>query len=175
MSQEHIHSQLVALPFLPPVLELELRGAQQFRERSGQCVFCHLAESESREGIRLVGQTEHLVAICPFAGRAPYETWVLPRDHGARFEQTSTTVLAELAQLLQDVLRRLEDCLNYPAYNYVLHSCPFDRQWEDHYHWHFEIIPRIAHLAGLEWGTGVHVNIVSPEVAARTLRESARP
>jgi UDPglucose--hexose-1-phosphate uridylyltransferase len=173
MSQEHIHSQLVALPFLPPVLETELLGARKFHQRSGQCVFCHLAESEQRDSVRLIRQTEHFLAICPYASRAPYETWVLPRHHWARFEQTPTTQLAEFAQLLQQMLRCLEDSLGHPAYNYVLHSCPFDTQWEDHYHWHFEIIPRIAHLAGLEWGTGVHVNIVSPEVAAQTLRESA--
>ncbi len=133
-----------------------------------------LSSSEQQPPSRLVAQSEHFLAICPFASRTPFETWVLPRFHWPRFEQTATEVLSELARLLQDVLGRLEVCLDHPAYNYVLHSCPFDMHSEDHYHWHFEIIPRIAHLAGLEWGTGVHVNIVSPEAAARSLREAGR-
>lgn len=172
MSLEHIHSQLVALPFLPPVLELELRGARKFWDQSGQCVFCYLSSSELQQQSRVVAQTDHFLAICPFASRAAYETWILPRFHEPRFEHIAAELLAELALLLQDILGRLEACLVHPAYNYVLHSSPFDTHSVDHYHWHFEIIPRIAHLAGLEWGTGVHINIVSPEAAARSLRET---
>jgi UDPglucose--hexose-1-phosphate uridylyltransferase len=172
MSLEHIHSQLVAFPFIPSVLAAELAGAEAFQARSGGCVYCHLAENEIRQQVRLVQQTDHFLAICPYASRVPFEIWVLPRDHQARFERLAANLRHELAHLLWDVLRRLEESLAHPAYNYVVHTCPFDTRSEDHYHWHFEIIPRIAHLAGLEWGTGVYVNIVSPEAAAHALRSA---
>jgi UDPglucose--hexose-1-phosphate uridylyltransferase len=174
MSLEHIHSQLVALPFVPSVLAAELAGAEGFQSRHGCCVFCHLVENEMRQEVRLVRQTDHFLAICPYASRVPFEIWVLPRNHQARFERSPAPLRQELGHLLWDVLRRLEESLAHPAYNYVIHSCPFDTRSEDHYHWHFEIIPRIAHLAGLEWGTGVYVNIVSPEAAADALRNSGR-
>jgi UDPglucose--hexose-1-phosphate uridylyltransferase len=41
----------------------------------------------------------------------------------------------------------------------------------DHYHWHIELIPRLTKIAGFECGTGVYINPVAPETAARQLRE----
>ncbi len=172
MSLEHIHSQLIGLPFIPPVLLAELTGAQRFYSERRECVFCHCAAVETRQRARIIRETDHFLAICPFASRVPFEMWVLPRRHAAHFEDTPDDQFTELAELLQDLLRRLEVSLTHPAYNYVLHTSPFDTRSQDHYHWHFEIIPRIAHFAGLEWGTGVYVNIVSPESAARTLRQA---
>jgi len=34
------------------------------------------------------------------------------------------------------------------------------------------IQPRLTHLAGLEMGAGVHLNIVAPELAAAELRDA---
>ena len=59
-----------------------------------------------------------------------------------------------------------------PAYNYIIHTSPFDTQALPHYHWHMEIIPRLrACVAGFEWGTGFYINPVPPEQAAGFLRE----
>jgi galactose-1-phosphate uridylyltransferase len=41
----------------------------------------------------------------------------------------------------------------------------------DYYHWHMSVIPRLTTLAGFEFGTGFYINSVSPEDAARYLRE----
>ncbi len=38
--------------------------------------------------------------------------------------------------------------------------------------WRIDILPRLTHLAGLELGTGVHLNIVAPEHAAALLRDA---
>jgi UDPglucose--hexose-1-phosphate uridylyltransferase len=40
-----------------------------------------------------------------------------------------------------------------------------------HYHWHLEVIPQLARVAGFEWGTGFYVNPTTPEEAAHFLRE----
>jgi UDPglucose--hexose-1-phosphate uridylyltransferase len=58
-----------------------------------------------------------------------------------------------------------------PAYNYILHTAPFDNPELPHYHWHIEIIPRLTNTAGFEWGTGFYINPVPPEEAAAFLRE----
>ena len=42
----------------------------------------------------------------------------------------------------------------------------------DHYHWHLELLPRIAGVAGFEWATGYHINAVLPEESARRLRDN---
>jgi UDPglucose--hexose-1-phosphate uridylyltransferase len=42
----------------------------------------------------------------------------------------------------------------------------------DHFCWRIDIVPRLTHMAGLELGAGVHLNIVAPEQAAAELREA---
>ena len=41
----------------------------------------------------------------------------------------------------------------------------------EHFCWRIEIQPRLASMAGLELGTGVHLCVVAPEQAAAELRE----
>ena len=42
----------------------------------------------------------------------------------------------------------------------------------EHFCWRIDILPRLTHLAGLELGAGVHLNIVAPELAAAELRDA---
>ncbi len=172
MSREHLHSQLVALPHVPPLLQLELDGASRFWDACQECVFCHLAAESQRDGRRLVLETDSLLAFCPFASRTAYEVWIQPKCHAGRYENCNDQVLVELAQIVAELLSKLSRCLGHFAYNYVLHTLPFDTCLEDHYHWHIEIIPRTSRLAGLEWGGGLLVNTVAPETAADRLRNS---
>ncbi len=73
--------------------------------------------------------------------------------------------------MLRQVLNKLEQALDTPAYNYIIHTAPFDHQELPHYHWHIEIIPRLTKVAGFEWGSGFYINPVPPEDAAGFLRE----
>ena len=43
----------------------------------------------------------------------------------------------------------------------------------EHFCWRIDVMPRLTHLAGLELGTGVGLNIVAPEDAAARLRDAA--
>jgi UDPglucose--hexose-1-phosphate uridylyltransferase len=170
MSREHLHSQLVALPAVPPVAQSELGGARHFLEAHGKCVFCFMYEQVIQDRSRLVHETDRIIAFCPYASRLPYEVCVMPKRHGARFECVDDGELRETSAIVWEVVRRLEACLGRAAYNFLLHSSPFDTRRQDYYHWHIEILPRTSRLAGLEWGTGVLVNTVSPEAAAHQLR-----
>jgi UDPglucose--hexose-1-phosphate uridylyltransferase len=73
--------------------------------------------------------------------------------------------------VLKSVLSKLEQALDDPPYNYILHTAPFDSQEVPHYHWHLEIIPRLTKIAGFEWGSGFYINPVLPEPAAAFLQE----
>jgi UDPglucose--hexose-1-phosphate uridylyltransferase len=53
----------------------------------------------------------------------------------------------------------------------VLHTAPFPEGELQHYHWHFEIFPRLTRVAGFEWGSGFYINPVQPETAAEFLRD----
>ncbi len=173
-SLAHIHSQLVALPYVPAAVQTELDGAARWRSNHGLCAFCAIVERERSPDSRLVLDQGGYLAACAYYGRQPFETWILPVRHAARFDELDDGELAPLAAVLQGLVARLAAACRkrgYPlAYNLVLHTGPFDGAHAESYHWHWELIPRVTHLAGLEWGTGVFVNPVSPERAARELR-----
>jgi UDPglucose--hexose-1-phosphate uridylyltransferase len=118
----------------------------------------------------VVAVTPGFVAFCPYAARFPFETWIVPRAHRSHYESLSREAAAELGGVMTDVLAKIEAALDRPAYNYIIHTSPFDTFELDHYHWHIEIIPRVTKTAGFEWGTGFYINPVPPEEAAATLR-----
>jgi UDPglucose--hexose-1-phosphate uridylyltransferase len=178
-SLEHVHSQIVSFPDIPPVAQAEFDGAMRYSASYGRCLFCDLAQRERTEGARVVGSADGYLAFCAYAGRQPYETWILPDQHQARFDELPDGELTRMALVLQDVLGRLsavnERQGHRPAYNLILHSDSFDGAQGSAYHWHWELVPRTTHLAGLEWGAGAFINPVSPERAARDLREAIVP
>ena len=169
-SLEHLHSQLMALDRVPPDVAAESAAAEAHERRTGGCLFCDLVERELAGDLRVVEVSEAAAAFCPNAPRFSYETWVVPRRHASRFEDSADDELDATADLLHRTLRRVENSFPNSAYNVVLHTAPFDRFQEPHYHWHWEILPRLTTAAGFEWGTGIHINPVPPEEAAASLR-----
>lgn len=169
-SLEHVHSQLIATTFVPTEVRHEIESAERFYQEHGKCCFCATLQEELAAGLRVVAETPGFVAVCPFASRFAYETWVLPRVHQSRFEESSDAESAELSALVRDLIGRIERALGRCAYNYLIHTEPFDTSPLDHYHWHIEILPRITRTAGFEWGAGCYINPVPPEEAAAVLR-----
>ena len=171
-SLRHVHSQLVALPYVPEAVQRELDSAADFFSRHGRCVFCDLVKREIAGCERIVHRSGGMIAIAAYAGRQPLETWILPERHAARFDELADADLPKLAAMLHGVLRALDAVLPGAAYNLILRSGPFHPAAADHFHWHWEIVPRVAQFAGFELGTGAYINPVSPERAAQRLREA---
>ena len=169
-SLEHTHSQIIVLPIAPRTVSDEIRGGKLFYDYRGRCIFCDIIQQELDSGDRLVLDGDQFLAYEPFAARFPFETWVLPKRHMSHFEDIDRGTCEELAYCLKTTLLKIEKSLNMPAYNYIVHTTPFDLGHIDHYHWHIEIIPRLTKVAGFEWGTGFYINPVPPESAAEFLR-----
>jgi UDPglucose--hexose-1-phosphate uridylyltransferase len=168
---DHAHSQLVAYPIVPPaVMEKMQCGARHF-EHTKRCMFCDVIATEQQDGRRIICDNDAIVAIAPFAARVPFETWLLPRDHAPRFEEASDRSLEGLAATMRKVMAGIDWALERPAYNLVLHSAPLTGEADRAFHWHLEILPRVTRYSGLEWGSGMFRNPVSPEEAAGVLRE----
>jgi UDPglucose--hexose-1-phosphate uridylyltransferase len=157
-SLEHPHSQLIATPILPELVEEELEGAARYYRMRERCV-------------RVVLEEGAFVAIAPFAPRFPFETWVLPTAHRATFESIEPGDMDALARLLRELVSRFNRVLRDPPYNYALHTAPLRATDLDHFHWHLEFMPKLTKVAGFEWGTGFFINPTPPEDAARYLRE----
>jgi UDPglucose--hexose-1-phosphate uridylyltransferase len=170
-SLEHSHSQLFGVPMVPPRIELELEGARLYVEEEGKCVFCSLTEAELSSGIRVIAKNRAFVAMAPFASRFPFEVRIIPRDHIESFGEISEEQLDEFAEMLRDILGIFHERFGNPPYNYYIHTAPCDGREHPYYHWHLELAPRLTTLGAFELGTGMMINITTPESAAAFLRE----
>ena len=171
-SLSHPHSQLVAVPLVPPELQQELTGARKHFEQKERCIYCDVIAQEARERSRVVLETDGFLAFSPWASRGPFELLVLPREHRSVFEQSTPHELRGLADALRASLRKLDLALDKPACNFYLHTLPLREPAADWYHWHVEVRPVLALAAGFEWGSGIFVNPTPPEEAAAFLRQT---
>ena len=173
-SLEHSHSQLIALPIVPRELKEELDGAKRHFTQRERCVFCDVVRQEGREGTRVIAESADFMALAPYAPRFPFETWLMPKRHRARFEDTTPGEFASLARMLKDILQRMNATLLTPPYNLIVHSAPLHDEpgANEFYHWHVEVMPKLTRVAGFEWGTGFYINPTGPEEAAEVLRKT---
>ncbi|MBL8227742.1 MAG: galactose-1-phosphate uridylyltransferase [Bryobacterales bacterium] len=171
-SLEHSHSQLIALPVVPKRVQEELDGAKRYFDFKERCVYCDMVRQEVDAGARVVLETDRVVAMCPYAPRFPFETWILPRKHSSHFETADAPLLESLSWVLRTLTRKMDKVLEKPPYNWVLHSSPVHDPVLQHYHWHIEVIPKLVKVAGFEWGSGFYLNPTPPEEAAKFLREA---
>jgi len=133
----------------------------------GGNLLADLVQEEVRRRERIVTIDDEAVLMAPFGARLPYQLMLAPRTHRPRFEDDGPTG----ARLLHDGLRRLRSVLGAsPPLNLWVRTAP---RGAEHFAWRIDVVPRLTHLAGLELGTGVHLNVVAPEHAAEQLRDAA--
>lgn len=177
-SLSHPHSQIIATPIVPKRVREEVDGSLEYYGYKMRCVFCDIIREEKRFGARIVHENASFISLCPFASRFPFEIWLLPKRHMSGYTSMTQQETIELGDCLGVTMKRLSAALGEPQYNWMLHSEPNRavprNPWPDvgeHYHWHFEIIPKLTRIAGFEWGTGFYINPTPPEDAAEFLRE----
>jgi UDPglucose--hexose-1-phosphate uridylyltransferase len=166
-SLPHTHAQLYALPFVPAAVARERERFTAYSDRTqGRNLLEDLVQEEVKRGERIVAIDDEAVAIAPFAARVPFHVLLAPRRPAARFADDGPLG----GRLLHQVLNRLGAALGtLPPLNMWVRTAPRDAA---HFCWRIEIMPRLAQLAGLEIGTGVHLNVLTPEDAAQRLRDA---
>lgn len=170
-SLRHPHSQIIALPLVPATVENELKKIAAFYKRTGKCLFCEILKNEVKLRKRLIYENDLYAAFCPFASRFFFEVWILPKKHEPEFESPKNDFYS-LAMAVKEVFLKLKKSIKDLSYNMIVHSCP--RGVYKHYHWHIEILPKLANIAGFEWGSGFHINSIKPEYAADILRRGKK-
>ncbi len=179
-SVAHSRSHIIAGPVNSLRFKEKLTGAKEYYDKKKSCVYCDLIAQEYESKDRVVFESQHFLAIVPFAARFLFEVWILPKKHHCHFAQGVEGFEEDLAYVLKGVLRKFQIGLEDPSYNYMLHTAPLYKaktasvKWqtiEDDFHWHIEVIPRMTLMAGFEKGTEFYINSVPPEHAAEYLRE----
>ncbi len=169
----HLCLDLYDLPQVPHRVAEELGGAARFVIREGECPWCRLVRDEVMRRERLIWVDDASVAFAPWASRSPFEVWIVPRQHEADFAKATDHDVRQTAEAIRNVLASLSAALDGPPYNLVLHTAPLRERVDATFHWHWEIHPRLREIAGLELGTGLPVNPVSPEDAVEELLDRA--
>ncbi len=180
---QHPTSQLVATTFVPRRVLYELRASREYFLQKERCVFCDIVAQEERQAVRLIETRGEYAALCPYAPRVPFETWLLARTHSSSFEQfalSKTGLVRDLAVLLRRTLNRIRSVSD--GFHLVLHTSPNSlhrsdilRYWQtidDDYHWHIEILPIIAGKVKSYTVKEVYFTPITSESAAAKLREA---
>ncbi len=166
----HPHSQILAVPIVPPDVARSIRGSKAYYEAHRQCVHCSIIRKEKREKHRVIYENDLFIVMAPYASHASFEVRIFPKIHEAHFEVIDARQIAQLSRAMAFVFKRLKNKLKNPDFNFFIHTAP-PKAKEYHYHWHIEIIPRIVILGGVELGIGMDIIKVPPEEAAELLRE----
>jgi len=172
----HSHSHIIATPITPARVKIELMNQMEHFKFKERCLFCDIIFQELNDNERIIYQNDKFVVLSPFASRAPFSVWILPKTHETFFEWNND--YRQLAEAVKEILVRINSVLQDPNFVMVLHTGPnmatgADRGYwqtlEKDYHWYIEITPRFRTFTSFEIGSGFQVNVVSPERATQIL------
>jgi UDPglucose--hexose-1-phosphate uridylyltransferase len=169
-SQEHPHSQIVATPVVPHNIRHQVEGAIEYHDVTGECLFCRMLEEELKDARRIVFESAQFVALVPYAGFAPFTTWIVPKRHSPSFGDIRDDEICALAPALRQTLGKLYYGLDDPDLNFVIRSAPVRERQGKAFHWSLGIIPRLTEPAGFELGSGMFINASIPEESAEFMR-----
>jgi UDPglucose--hexose-1-phosphate uridylyltransferase len=168
-SLPHTHAQLYAFNFVPAQVARERERFSAYAVRTmGGNLLENLVAEEVRQRVRMVAIDDEAILLSPYAARLPFQMLLAPRRASARFEDEAVPGSFGAA-MLHGALQRLRAVLGFlPPLNLWVRTAPAGAE---HFCWRIDVTPRLTHLAGLELGTGVGLNIVAPETAAARLRD----
>ena len=180
---EHPTSQLTATTFVPRRVLIRIARRPRIFQSKGACVFCDILSQEMQQDLRVVEIRGDFIALCPYAPRVPYETWILPRTHEAAFERFGLNrpgTMRDLGALLRRTLQRIRTVTE--DFHLVLHTSPnslhrsatlgYWKTIDEDYHWHIEIMPILAAKAKSYTFKEVYYSPLSSETAVKRLREA---
>lgn len=163
----HSHSQIFATRFLPPHLIDKSQKVQEHKIKTGRCVYCDVIKKESRSN-RLVYKDKYIIVFTPYASIHNYEIWILPQRHIDNITLLNYEEKMAWAKILKHILNKINKlCL---PYNFYFHQVIHD---EDQ-HLYMKIVPRGSVWAGVEIGSGLIINPISPESAAKFYRKGLK-
>lgn len=159
-SIQHAHSQIFATEFVPPHLIDKSQKQQAYKLQTGRCAYCDVIQKELK-GPRMIFSDPHVFAFCPYASAHNYEVWIMPKRHIDNITLLNAAERNDWARLLKRLLHKVNK-LNLP-YNFYFHQVVKD----DDQHLYLKIVPRGSAWAGVEIGSGIIVNPIAPEDAAK--------
>lgn len=160
----HSHSQIFATDFIPPHLLDKSHKALSYKLRTGREPYGDIIAKEMK-GPRAVWQDKHIACFTPYASMHNYECWIIPKRDIDNITQLQRPEIKSFAKILKHVIGHISD-LGLP-YNFYFHQVVYD----ENQHLYMKITPRAGFWAGVEIGSGIMINTVTPEEAAKFYRQ----
>lgn len=156
----HAHSQIIALPIVPPLLAHEATALADYQNEYNACAYCDIINWERQEKSRIICDNQEIFAYAPYASENPFEVWINPKRHVSTFAELHEAERHAMAAVLKSITSFLDQA--NISFNFFLQDSLVGY---DH-HFVLKVEPRQSVWAGLELSTGVIINPVSPEQAA---------
>ncbi len=171
-SKLHPHTQLIATPVFSQKFRNQEKIALNYWQKEKKCLYCVLLKEELEKKERIISETENFVVFAPYASQSPFEVWIFPKSHQSSFGSISEEEIKDLTEILPKILFKFYSELDNPDYNYIIHTYLSNTADKEAKHWFLQILPRLTPIGGYELGSGIFINIVRPEAAAKFLNDA---
>lgn len=160
---KHAHSQILATKLVPPDLNEEYSASHRYYLKHHRCPYCDIIKKEEKSSRRIYVD-KYIFAFAPYASAYHYESWIFPKRHIDNISNLNKIETRIFAKVLKNILQKIYK-LDI-SYNFFLHQAISQKNQ----HFYLKIQPRESVWGGLELGTGIVVNSLTPEKAAKYLR-----
>ncbi|MGQ4833622.1 MAG: galactose-1-phosphate uridylyltransferase [Candidatus Asgardarchaeia archaeon] len=175
---DHPHGQIYAFPYVPPLIEKELRSSKSFFERHGNCLFCEIISwVKQKRSELIIYENQDFIILMPYWAHLPLETHVYPKRHIESIDKLNESEIENFANALKVIRAKYDKLFNFKLpFMMVIHQSPVNSGDFRFYHFHVEFYPlhrakdKIKYLAGVEMGAGTFINPSLPEEFAKKLR-----
>ncbi len=165
VSIEHPHSQIYAIPYVPPIIHEEANASKEV---------CPICEEVKAQG-RTVLSYDSVKAVFPYAPRWPYETVVIPIRHITSLAEATDKELREIGMSIGRIVGCYHRLFGVKMpYVLAFHQTPVLSS-KERLHLHVELYPalrapdKLKHWSGAELGFGVYTYDFWPEDKAKEL------
>ena len=172
---QHPHSQVISIPILPPDVARSIKGSENFYREHGKKVYDVMLEWERKEKKRVIYENEKFVVFCPFVSKTEYEVRIFSKEGHAHFEKMPEEHFADLGDAFSTTFKKIGKALDKPDYNFFIHTSPIDSssaKAHEFYSWHIEILPKVMSVGAFELASGMEINVIDPDEAAKLFREA---
>lgn len=165
-SLAHAHSQIIALPIVPPQIVREAEACAHYFDHFQRDPFDAIIDFERSKQVRVISENEDWIAFCPYASQWQMEAWILSKRTISVLDDCNNAMLSSAAQLLSPIARALTS--TGISYNLIVEQGIHKNQRLT-----LKVCGRnvVSPWGGLEVGTGMIVNVIPPEAAASWYKE----
>lgn len=181
-TQPHSHTQLIGLPIIPKADRERYQRSYEHYKSTGKAMLESVLLHEEEDAERIISIHGAFTAFCPYASAYPFEVMISSRKVSGQIDTLSKKSIDEVAPLLLSVLKKMKRQLGCFDFNLSIVTPPLQKETVEHdliartdemCRFAIRIMPRIYRHGGFEVSTGMIINPVLPELAAKLLRESS--